>query len=80
MTLINFMMNSIPIFFLAFMKIPSKVWKQIVRLQRRFLWGGSNGTLKISWVGWLEACKPKTEGDLRIRDLSLVNMALLGKW
>ena len=38
--LLNSVLNSIPIFFLSFMKMPLKVWGRIVRIQREFLWGG----------------------------------------
>jgi hypothetical protein len=38
--LLNSVLNSIPIFFLSYLKMPVKVWKLIVGLQRRFLWGG----------------------------------------
>jgi hypothetical protein len=39
--LLNSVLNSIPIFFLSYLKMPTKVWKLIVGLQRRFLWGVS---------------------------------------
>jgi hypothetical protein len=39
--LLNSVLNSIPIFFLSYLKMPTKVWKLIVELQRRFLWGVS---------------------------------------
>ncbi|MCH94887.1 hypothetical protein A2U01_0015856 [Trifolium medium] len=45
------------------MKIPVKVWKNIVKLQRRLLWGGSKKESKISWVSWANVCKPKAAGD-----------------
>ena len=80
MVLINSVLNSITIFFLSFMTMPVEVWKQIVRLQRCFLWGGSKGGNKISWASWSNICKPKREGALGVRDIRLVNLALFGKW
>jgi exonuclease III len=38
--LINSVLAAIPLFYLSFMKIPIKVWKKIVSIQRNFLWGG----------------------------------------
>lgn len=35
---------------------------------------------KISLVKWVDVSKPKKLGDLRVHDLRLVNLALLGKW
>ena len=46
--LINSVLNSIPIYYLSFMKMPVEVWKKIVRLQREFLWGGVGGGKKIN--------------------------------
>lgn len=37
--LLNSVLNSISIFYLSFFNIPAKVLKQIVRIQREFLWG-----------------------------------------
>jgi len=39
-TLLNAVLNVIPIFFLSFMKIPANVLKMVIRIQREFLWGG----------------------------------------
>jgi hypothetical protein len=40
--LLNAVLNAIPIFYLSYMKIPMKVWRKVVRIQRNFLWGGVN--------------------------------------
>jgi hypothetical protein len=57
--LINAVLNAIPIFYLSFYKLPMKVWKKIVRIQREFLWGGVKGGKRISWVKWSVVCKDK---------------------
>lgn len=41
--LLNAMLNSIPIFYLSLFKMPAKVVKMVVALQRNFLWGGVMG-------------------------------------
>lgn len=41
--LLNSVLNSISIFYLSFFNIPAKVLKQIVRIQREFLWGIDRG-------------------------------------
>jgi hypothetical protein len=46
--LINLVLNAIPIFHLSFLKLPNKVKRKIVRIQREFLWGGVKGGKKIS--------------------------------
>jgi hypothetical protein len=65
--LLNSMLNSVPIFYSYFLKMPAKVVKQIVRIQRNFLWGGVMGGRKICWVKWKNVCKPKNKGGLRVR-------------
>jgi hypothetical protein len=73
-------LNSIPIFYLSFLKIPVVVMKKIIRLQREFLWGGTNGGRRISWVKWSEVCQPRSNGGLGVRDVGKVNLSLLLKW
>ncbi|KAK2397838.1 hypothetical protein QL285_059374 [Trifolium repens] len=78
--LINAVLNSLPIFFLSFMKMPVKVWREVVSIQRKFLWGGLSTKNKMCWVNWSDVCKPKKEGGLGIKDLRLMNCSLLSKW
>jgi hypothetical protein len=78
--LINSVLNSIPIFYLSFLKIPVVVLKKIIRIQREFLWGGTKGGRRISWVKWSEVCQPRSNGGLGVRDVGKVNLSLLIKW
>ncbi|MCI03681.1 RNA-directed DNA polymerase (Reverse transcriptase), partial [Trifolium medium] len=78
--MINAVLNAIPIFYLSLLKMPVKVWKEIVKIQRTFLWGGLSKRNRICWVKWDDFCKPKSEAGLGIRDLRLVNLSLLAKW
>jgi hypothetical protein len=72
---------SIPVFFLSFLRMPVKVRMKIVRLQRKFLWGGASGDKdKIPWVSWSDVCRSKEEGGLGVKDLAWFNLALLAKW
>jgi hypothetical protein len=78
--LINLVLNAIPIFFLSFMKMPTSVWKKVIKIQRQFLWGDVRGGNKISWMKWEVVCKAKSQGGLGVRDVRLVNLSLLTKW
>jgi hypothetical protein len=78
--MINAVLSAIPVFFLSYMKMPLKVWREVVKIQRTFLWGGLSKRSKTCWVCWEDICKPKKEGGLGIRDLRLVNISLLAKW
>nr|KYP70309.1 Putative ribonuclease H protein At1g65750 family [Cajanus cajan] len=79
-TLINSVLNAMPIHFLSFFKAPNSVIKEIVAIQRDFLWRGAKDGSKIPWVKWETVCKSKDEGGLGIKDVKLLNWALLGKW
>ena len=75
--LLNSVLNVIPIFYLSFLKIPAKVFKMVVLIQREFHWGGG---WKVCWVKWRKVCQPRSKGGLGVRDVKLVNMSLLVKW
>jgi hypothetical protein len=48
--LINAVLNAIPIFYLSYIKMPVKVWRELVKIQRQFLWGGLSNQSKTCWV------------------------------
>ena len=79
-TLINAVLTSIPIYFLSFFRLPSKVAEKLVTIQQRFLWGGRLEQRKITWVKWKTVCLPKDKGGLGIKDIKTFNTTLLGKW
>jgi hypothetical protein len=60
--------------------MPTKVWKEVVKIQRKFFWSGLSNRAKITWVKWDDMCKPKVDGGLGVRDLRLTNISLLAKW
>ncbi|CAJ2656714.1 unnamed protein product [Trifolium pratense] len=59
---------------------PKCVIKNLVRIQRNFLWGGGIEDKKLCWVKWEHVCLPKEQGDLGVKNLELFNVALLSKW
>jgi len=48
--LIKFFINAIPLFFLSFFKASIGVFKEITKLQRKFLWGWGAEGRKITWT------------------------------
>jgi hypothetical protein len=78
--MINAVLSAIPVFFLSYMKMPLKVWREVVKIQRTFLWDGLSKRNRICWVSWDDICKPKKDVGLGVRDLRLVNISLLAKW
>ncbi|CAK8559930.1 unnamed protein product [Lathyrus sativus] len=79
-TLINSVLANLPIHYLAFFKAPHKILKDIIAIQRRFLWAGKSSKRFIPWVSWNFVCKSKELGGLGIKHVGRFNSALLAKW
>ncbi|GKU90798.1 hypothetical protein SLEP1_g4749 [Rubroshorea leprosula] len=79
-TLINSVLSSLPVFWMAMYVIPKGTIFLLDKIRRKFLWGGSEGGKRINWVNWENVCKEKHLGGLGVKDLRKFNLALLGKW
>ena len=66
--------------YISFYKALKFVYKKIIRIQAKFLWGRGSERRKISWVKWKKACKSIEEGDLGIKDIEQFNMVTFVKW
>ncbi|CAK8570156.1 unnamed protein product [Lathyrus sativus] len=80
LTLINSVLNSIPVFLFSFYRAPKLVLQEIINIQRAFLWKGEEQKRRINWVAWTDICKSKADGGLGIKDCEAFNIALLSKW
>ncbi|XP_020270858.1 uncharacterized protein LOC109846046 [Asparagus officinalis] len=81
LVLVNAVLSSIPTFWLSYFLFPLWVIEKIDKMRRRFLWIGSlehKGCSNL--VKWEEVCKPKKCGGLGVKNLKVMNKALLGKW
>lgn len=47
-TIVKYVLNSIPLYSLSFMRMPRTIENRLTSLQRQFLWGGSEGERKIA--------------------------------
>lgn len=79
-TLIKAALANLLIYFTSLLKCPARVLKCVEKMQRHFLWQGSEKKKKIPLVKWSLMCKSKVEGGLGIRFFKEVNEALLAKW
>ena len=78
--LIRSTLSSLPIYYLSLFRMPQKVCARLEKIQRQFLWGGSNQDRKISLVRWAIVCMEKSKGGIGIKSFSKMNKALLSKW
>lgn len=56
------------------------VLKEITKIQRDFLWEGSDKNRKVNWIKWSIIFNLKKKGGLRLKDSRRFNLALLSKW
>lgn len=78
--LINAVISNIPIYYLSLFKALAKIVHELTCIQRNFLWNGSAEKWGISWIKWIDVCRPKAEGGLGIKDIASFNSELLCKW
>ena len=80
LTLIWSTLSSLLVYFMPLFFLPRKVRLRLEKIQMDFLWGG--GTLE-QWphlVRWNLVCLERKKGGLGVRNLALMNKALLSKW
>ena len=80
LTLINSVLNSLPVYMMSFFEIPKGVLKKLDYFRFRFFWQGDENKRKYRLARWNILCQPKDQGGLGIHDLKLKNIALLSKW
>ncbi|KAH9319158.1 hypothetical protein KI387_020927 [Taxus chinensis] len=74
--LVKATLQNLPTYFMSLLKIPSSVREVVEKIQRKFLWSGTEDKKRIHLVAWKEVCKPTTHGGLGLRKM---NGALLAK-
>ncbi|RVX00840.1 putative ribonuclease H protein [Vitis vinifera] len=79
LTLIRSTLSSLPVYFMSLFLLPRKVRMRLEKIQRDFLWGGGALDQRPHLLGgiWFAG---KKKGGLGVRNLALMNKALLGKW
>ncbi|CAK8566440.1 unnamed protein product [Lathyrus sativus] len=61
--LLNVILTNLSIFQFSFYKEPKGVIQYLIKIQRSFLWDGTNFKNKIDRVSWPTVCKPKISMD-----------------
>jgi len=70
----------VPLYYISLFKMLILVIEELMKIQRKFLWGYGVKGGKITLVKWAKLCKPKEKGGLGIKNIKLFNRALLAKW
>ena len=69
-----------PFYLMSLFHLLRKVRLRLEKIQRDFLWGGGALAQKPHLVRWSLVCLEKSKGGLGVRNLALMNSALLCKW
>ncbi|WMV47514.1 hypothetical protein MTR67_040899 [Solanum verrucosum] len=81
-TLINFVLDSLPTYVMSLFPIPAKVEERLDKLRRDFLWLGNKEGKGPHLFKWqvVQLHKQSGGGGLGIRNLRIQNACLLSKW
>ncbi|XP_057836467.1 uncharacterized protein LOC131046699 [Cryptomeria japonica] len=71
--------SAMPIFPMAWFKLPGSIIKNMQQKMRKFLWNGNQDHDKISLMAWDRVCKPKGGGGAGLRDWRIINEAMGAK-
>ncbi|KAL6575261.1 hypothetical protein OROMI_012546 [Orobanche minor] len=72
--------QSIPVYCMSTFLLPQTLVNELHRMMNAFWWGhGSDPKKGVKWETWEALCKSKREGGMGFRDLSIFNVAMLGK-
>ena len=80
LTIVKSILSSLSIYYMSLYVILSKVSLRLEKIQRNFLWEGEAFEKMPHLVNWKIVRLGKKDGGLKIRNLSFLNKALLGKW
>ena len=78
-TLIQAMVQAIPIFAMRCFKFPKSFVHELNMLMARFWWGNGENRRRIHLPGWDYLCLSKLDGGSGFRDFEAFNLALLAK-
>nr|KYP75212.1 Retrovirus-related Pol polyprotein LINE-1 [Cajanus cajan] len=77
--LVNSVLTALPLYYISFFKVPGSVSREIISIQRKFLWGCNDGQRKVYCINWDKVTLPKAQGGLGVKNVTLFNTAMLAK-
>lgn len=75
--LVKSVLNNIPMYYLGIFRMPKKVQKRLIQIQRRIFWAGNGEKRGIPLIKWEIVQKAKSMGGLGVGDMALKNAAML---
>ncbi|GJZ17045.1 hypothetical protein Tco_0553168 [Tanacetum coccineum] len=80
LTLIKYVLTSIPLYHMSIFKVPSGVLKLLESIRRNFFNGVEGSERKLAWISWNKVLASKKYDGLRVSSFYALNRALLFKW
>jgi ribonuclease HI len=78
--LIKSVLQSIPTYFMSIFTLPSSLIDEIEKMLNAFWWGHSGTHNKgVHWLSWDKLSMHKNDGGMGFKNLSVFNLAMLGK-
>ncbi|GJZ22665.1 reverse transcriptase domain, reverse transcriptase zinc-binding domain protein [Tanacetum coccineum] len=62
LTLVKFVLGSLPVYFLSLFKAPEAIITKLESMRRQFFWGMKEGVKKMCWVSWNKILVSKIDG------------------
>ena len=66
-----------PLYLMSLLPLPRKVKLRLERIQRDFLWGGGSLDRELHLVKWATIWSERRDRGLGVKNLSILNKALL---
>eukprot|EP00253_Pinus_taeda_P014847 PITA_14847 len=79
LTLVNLVLQTMPVFWAALTWIPKGILHKIKRICCRFLWSGAKEDSVLPWVAWDKIARPKEWGGWGIKNLNDFSISLAAK-
>jgi len=78
--MIKSVLQAIPTYVMSIFQLPNKLIDSIEKMMNSFWWGHGRPTQRgIHWMNWEKLSAPKIHGGMGFKDLSVFNLAMLGK-